>query len=49
MKERLCEDWLWTLNMVFYGMSGVLKKLMGHIGFAFGNSLGGVGGVFEID
>jgi hypothetical protein len=34
--------------MVFCEVSGVLKKLMGHMRLASGNLLGGVGGAFEI-
>jgi hypothetical protein len=32
--------------MVVSGVGGALMESMGHMGWVFGNSLGGVGGVF---
>jgi len=46
-RERLYGEWWWILNMIVNGASGVLMKLMGHMGLVFGNSLGGVGRNFR--
>ena len=43
MREKLCGDWQWTLNMVFGGVGYALMEFMDHMRLISGNSLGGVG------
>ena len=43
MREKLCGDWQWTLNMVFGGVGEALMESMDHMWLISGNSLGGVG------
>jgi hypothetical protein len=43
MRERLFGGWLLILNLTVLEVGGVLMKFMGHMGWAFGRILGGVG------
>jgi hypothetical protein len=43
MREKLCGDWQWTLNMVFGGVGDAPMESMDRMLFISGNSLGEVG------
>jgi hypothetical protein len=43
MRERLYGGWLWILNMAVFGVSGVLTRFMGRMGWGSERILGGIG------
>lgn len=47
LRERLCGECLWIVNMATCGVDGVLVSLMGRMGLVYGNLLDKVGVEFS--